>query len=223
MLSVRIEHDHDTADGLSEVKGTVTVPSGAVVPGATISLVHSANATSAVTTTGADGGFTLAGVVPGQYELHVSAQGFMMETLRLDLHARDLALLTPVLKVGAVSQTVAVAADSPALATESANLAEIVPALPSKLAATTTAVSKGRMLALDQAGSLFLSHNAGRHWKKVKPVWPGTIAQLGLAEPADSAEVQTTEIKGKTAPLFRITTSTGAVWLSDDGVHWRPR
>lgn len=227
MLSVRIEHDHDTVDGLSEVRGTVTDPSGAVVPGATISLLRSANTASAVTTTGADGGFTLAGVVPGQYELHVSARGFMTETLRLDLHARDLALLTPVLKVGAVTQTVAVAADSPALATASASidaeLAEIVPALPSKLAATTTAVRNGRMLALDQAGSLFLSRNAGRKWKKIRPVWPGAIAQLGLAETADSAELQPTEIKGKAAPLFRITTSTGAIWLSEDGAHWRPR
>lgn len=227
MLDVRVEPDEGPADGLSEVKGTVTDPSGAAIPGATISLLSAANATTALATTGKDGQFALAAVVPGHYELQVNAQGFITEDRPIDLHARDLALLTPVLKVGAAAQSVAVATNSNMVVTTTtttdATIADIVPALPSGLPAATIVARKRQMLALDQAGALFLSRNAGKHWKKIKPAWPGAIAQLGLAAQAGSTDLQSREAAEKTAPLFQITTTTGAVWLSGNGVHWRSR
>ena len=65
-----------------------------------------------------------------------------------------------------------------------------------------------RSLAADTAGALFLSVDAGRHWQPVAAAWPGKVAQLRLA-PAPS--------------VFQLLTTTGAVWLSPDGLHWQPQ
>ena len=83
------------------------------------------------------------------------------------------------------------------------------------------------MLALDDAGTLFFSRNAGKHWKKVKPVWKSAVAQLALATQANDSSVraneQTLKASGKAAPVFQIATAGGAVWLSSDGLHWHLR
>jgi hypothetical protein len=221
-LHVTVEHDQGPAGEISEVRGTVTDPSGAVVPGATISLENHTSATVVRATAGKDGGFTLAGVAPGEYELRVTAMGFMTESQHIELHAHDLALLTPVLKVGSSSQTVTVTAEPSLLATETA---EIAATLPSGVSPTTIVTRDGRKLAVDAAGTLFLSRNAGRHWKKIKPAWSGTVVELGIASVGGSAKNGELhpDRKVEHTPPFQITTSAGEVWVSEDGTHWRLR
>jgi len=81
-------------------------------------------------------------------------------------------------------------------------------ALPSNLPTTWLVSSGARTLAADTAGALFLSLDAGRHWQPVAAAWPGKVAQLKLAA----------------APaVFQLITTTGAVWLSPDGLHWQPQ
>ena len=83
-------------------------------------------------------------------------------------------------------------------------------ALPSKLRVGTTVVSGKLMLATDSAGALFLSQNAGKKWKAVKPVWHGKVVSLvALSTPASSSD-----------PAFQLTTESGAIWLSRDGNRW---
>ncbi len=67
------------------------------------------------------------------------------------------------------------------------------------------------MLATDSAGALFLSQNAGKKWKAVKPVWHGKVVSL-VAVSTDPAS--------SSSPAFQLTTDSGAVWLSRDGSHW---
>lgn len=234
-LHLTIEHNQGPDNGFSAIRGTVTDLSGAVVPRATVMLRSTAGETTATTTTGADGRFALSSVAPGQYELQISATGFMTSSHRLDLQARDLALLSPTLKVGAASQTVQVVsagselapaappATPPATPMTDAELDEIVPALPGKAAAATTVVKNGRIVALDKSGTLYLSRNAGKHWKKIKPVWSGTIVQLVLAPPAESSADKGSAVSGISISLFELTTSNGALWVSSDGAHWRLR
>jgi hypothetical protein len=83
-----------------------------------------------------------------------------------------------------------------------------LPGLPSKLPTAYLVSSGARTLATDATGALFLSLDAGRHWQPVDAAWPGKVAQLKLAH----------------APaVFQLLTTTGAVWLSPDGIHWQPQ
>lgn len=230
-LDLKIEHNQASEDGLSELKGTVTDESGAVIPGAHITLQRSADrTTAAVATTDAQGQFAVAAVPPGQYAINISALGFRTESRQLDLQARDLALLSPVLQVGSASQMVTVTAAAPTLDTASAEVAARSTAmalLPGKHPAVQTVQQGGRTLALDGAGTLFFSRNAGKHWKKIKPLWKGAVTQLALAKQANDSSVQvneqTRDASGKAAAVFQITTAGGAVWLSSDGLHWHLR
>jgi sucrose-6-phosphate hydrolase SacC (GH32 family) len=82
--------------------------------------------------------------------------------------------------------------------------------LPSRLPVVTSAASGQRLLAADSADALFYSANAGKSWKLVKSIWPGNVTQLAtLAESPNSGDV------------FQLTTQSGSVWLSRDGLHWR--
>lgn len=230
-LDLKIERNQGSQDGLSELKGTIVDQSGAVIPGAHITLRRSADhSTAALATSDSQGQFTMAAVPAGQYAIQISAPGFKTEARELDLHARDLALLSPVLQVGSASQTVAVKAAAPTLDTSSAEAAAsstAVFSLPGKGVPAQTVQQGGQMLALDGAGTLFFSRDAGKHWKKVKPVWKSAVTRLALATHANDSSVAANEQKlkasGKAASVFQITTAAGAVWLSGDGLHWHLR
>lgn len=224
---LRIEHDRGPVDGSSEVNGRVTDQTGAVVRGAQISLRDAAGKVWQTTSRG-DGSFSMAGFPPGHYDLRVTATGFQSSEQTMDLKSRDVAMLDSVLKVGASTETVAVAAQPMVLNTESASVASIqVPdKLPSRLPATATARLGKRVLSLDEAGTLFISRNGGRSWKKVKPQWTGKVTRI---EPADGkpdqvpGEGKKETAEAETQPRFELTTDKGAIWTSADGTHWHAR
>ena len=84
--------------------------------------------------------------------------------------------------------------------------------LPSKLPATIAVTSGKVMLAVDSDGALFLSRNAGKSWKAVKPAWPGKVVDLiTWLNPSQTP-----------AALFQLTTDSDSAWLSRDGNHWYP-
>ena len=122
-IVMNVEHDRGPFNGLAEISGTVCDATAAVVPGASIQLRAIASGSIRRAITRADGSFRLAGLVPGSYELRVSAPGFVISERRLDLAPRDRAIARATLNVGAVTQTVAVAATPMALQTEEANIA----------------------------------------------------------------------------------------------------
>jgi len=53
--------------------------------------------------------------------------------------------------------------------------------LPSKKPVASSLVAAGRTLALDTAGALFLSNDAGKHWTAVAAQWSGKAVQLSFA------------------------------------------
>jgi hypothetical protein len=228
--TLQILHDRGTTEGMGEVSGVVTDAGGAVIPRASVSLQSTPDNTTRQTAAGPDGRFTISDVPAGRYELRVTAQGFMATSEPLELKSRDVAMLDSVLQVGALTQTVSVEADNAPRETPAQASADTL-SLDSKLPAGAAAIARvsigNRILSADTAGNLYLSRNAGKSWKKVKPKWPGKVTQLALIPVHDQAASQTIEVtQPNPAPQpqhFELTTDTGAVWTSEDGKHWRPR
>jgi photosystem II stability/assembly factor-like uncharacterized protein len=121
------------------------------------------------------------------------------------------AMLEPVLQVGAASQTVTVEANNVSLQTSQAEVsaASLEGGLPGGAVEIVRASIGGRVLAGDAAGHLYLSRNAGKSWKKIKPKWTGKAAEIVVVP------------NGAGRQVFELTTDSGAEWTSEDGKHWR--
>ncbi len=107
-LDLRIEHDRGPFNDRAEVTGTVEDATGAVVPGATITLRQLATHDERTARSNAAGQFTFAGLPAGRCSIKVSSPGFLTSSRELSLEPRDRAVLTAILNVGAVAQTVMV-------------------------------------------------------------------------------------------------------------------
>jgi hypothetical protein len=236
-LRLSIKHDGSPVDGRSEIAGSVTDATGAAIPGATVTLDQLTGAPSGNARADASGQFKITAVPAGNYELRIAAPGFQSASGQIELQAKDLATVAPVLSVGSQSQTVEVsAAAGTALTTApraqdskaseermvSASKIGILPLaangaippdahrLPSKRPVVTTAASGKLLLAADSAGALFYSRDAGKSWKAVKSIWPGNVVRLATLAPSPTSR-----------DAFQLTTESGSVWLSRDGLHWR--
>jgi hypothetical protein len=207
-LTLRIEHGQSSTSSLAQVTGAVLDPSGASVSGATVTLRQATEATPRQVKTDGKGEFTMAAVPAGKYDLQIAAPGFQTVMREVTLQASDLALLTTQLPIGGATQTVTIeTAAVPAELTESASVTSTISL--SEDNALTMKVSQGkRVLALDSDGVVYLSTNSGKHWKKVKPLWPGRINRIAAA------------VSGQG---FEMTTEADVVWQSQDGAHWRQR
>jgi hypothetical protein len=222
--ALRVERPGGQNDTLSGVSGRVTDASGAVIPKATVALRDGSGSTRQ-TATGTDGSFQLTDMPAGRYELTVTAPGFKSNQQSIDLKPSELAMLQPVLAVGAATETVTVTSSAPLLQTESASVSSVTAELPSRLPVASSVSLGKRILSLDLAGSLFLSPNAGKSWKKVNPQWAGKAVTIDI-EAAEPNEAQpTSETSGQKNPksVFQLTTDAGAQWISKDGMHWHPR
>jgi len=107
----------------SSLRGAVTDPSGLSIGHAQVTVVNSATGFSRTTTTGADGGYLFAEVLPGTYKVMVEAKGFnKYEQSGVALRVELPATLDIQLKVGAATETVSVTAEAPRLNTTDASV-----------------------------------------------------------------------------------------------------
>lgn len=221
--ALRVERPSIPDEKLSAVSGRVIDASGAVIPGATVVLREASGGVWQVAT-GADGTFQFTGIPDGHYNLTVAAPGFRNNQQSIDLKPSELAMVQPVLEVGAATQTVEVTASAPVLET-SASMVFAPAELPSRLPASSSVSLGKRMLSLDRTGSLFLSRNAGKSWKKVHPQWTGKAIHLDLISAASGEAKDKGKVSGaEGAPsVFQLTTDSSAQWTSKDGTHWRPQ
>ena len=121
-MEMKIDHERGPFNGFAQMGGTVTDPSGAVVSQATVRISRSGSA--AITTrTDALGSFNFEALAPGTYHVQITMPGFQIATRIVSLQARDVAILSGVLNVGNVSQTVEITAAAGAVVqTENAEL-----------------------------------------------------------------------------------------------------
>ena len=106
MLCVPGLHAQTTAS----LSGTVTDPTGAVIPNAKIMLTDEATGAQRQTVTNGAGDFTIPALLPGTYDVHVTATGFQgYEQKGIVLNAGAAAGLPAIkLTVGAAAQTITV-------------------------------------------------------------------------------------------------------------------
>jgi hypothetical protein len=191
------------------IAGTVTDPAGGAIAGATVRLRPVTSPSGSDVASDSKGRFNVAGIEPGQYELQVVKPGFQQLTKQVYVQPDQVTRVDSTLSIGAVMESVEVTAQSPRLSTASSSLAaakSLPQPLPNKLPAAATVVNGKVMLSTDSVGNLFLSQNAGKKWKAVKPVWHGKVVSL--------------ESLASSGPAFQLKTDGGAVWLSREGNRW---
>ena len=107
----------------ADLIGRVTDSSGAILPGATVTVQHTGTAQqrTQVTTSSGDYAFNLLPI--GTYDVTIELQGFKTQKARMTVAAGDRARVDGKLEVGAINETISVTASTPLLQTDSANVA----------------------------------------------------------------------------------------------------
>lgn len=101
------------------ITGTVTDPSGAVVPGAQVTATNVAQGTNWTTTTNSAGVYNFPRQPVGPYTVKAEAKGFQTAVLQqFDLQMNQVARMDVKLTVGAMTQTVEVTTAPPLLQTD---------------------------------------------------------------------------------------------------------
>lgn len=95
----------------ASIQGTVTDPSGAAWPNATITVKNSGTGATVSTVTDSQGRYSVTGLTPGTYEVDTEARGFLeQKTVGIFLNVGSTALVNVALELGAVTETVEVRA-----------------------------------------------------------------------------------------------------------------
>jgi len=104
------------------ILGRVTDSSGLVVPGATVQVTNTGTSVMVTSTTNEDGNFFTPYLIPGQYDIVVTKEGFkrlVRHGIQVDIAARLEINLQ--MELGAVSDSVTVTSESPLLSTTDAS------------------------------------------------------------------------------------------------------
>ena len=144
----------------TSLRGTLSDPSGALVPGASLNLVRPDTGFTAKMRTTSEGAYIFQQLSPGAYELTAGAAGFATQTVKIHLLVDQPATVNVTMKLAGSETTVDVQAGAQAINTTDASIGnavdnETVQALP----------LEGRnvpdLLSL-QPGVLYLSHNVNQ-------------------------------------------------------------
>ena len=104
------------------ISGTVTDPSNAVVPNATLSLKSNSTGESQQTTSSSTGLYNFPLLKPGSYSVTIAQSGFRGVSQKVDVLLGQVTTVNIKLAVGNASETVEVTGTAPLLQTEDANI-----------------------------------------------------------------------------------------------------
>ena len=131
----------------TSIGGTVTDSSGAVVPGATVTVSSARTGTSKQAVSAPSGDWNVTYLTPGTYDVTVTAPGFGSSAQKgIVLEINQQAKVNIVMRVASQQQTVEVQSAQPLLQTEDASLGVVVgrraqPTFPSTAASSMTSPS----------------------------------------------------------------------------------
>jgi hypothetical protein len=92
-------------------------------------------------------------------------------------------------------------------------------ALPSSLLSVSTVMTQGRTIAVDGAGGVFLSEDAGGHWVSVAKQWIGRVVAVRLQAKMGASAGIADVPEG----AFEIVNDQGLIWVSADGRIWKAK
>jgi hypothetical protein len=119
---------HAQVAGTGTIEGTVSDPSGAVVPGATVTATNSATGLRLSQKTSQGGSYAIVALPPGEYKVNVEAAGFDSTIHnQVIVNALSQVGLNIALRVGSSDQQVVVSGASPELQTENGTVETTIP------------------------------------------------------------------------------------------------
>ncbi len=102
-----------------DIKGTITDPSGAVLPGATVIVANADKGVKHTVTTGERGEYRITGLAPAAYDVTVQSSGFQTQVARgVVVAVGQTAVMDFQLQVSAVATEVVVTTEAPLVETE---------------------------------------------------------------------------------------------------------
>ena len=111
----------------ASLSGTVSDASGAALAGAKVTIENLATGVSRDTTTDKDGFFTAPNLLPGTYEVAISAPGFATEVRKgITLTVGGQSTINFALRVGRVNEKVEVTGEAPVVQTSSSDISAVV-------------------------------------------------------------------------------------------------
>jgi uncharacterized protein YfaS (alpha-2-macroglobulin family) len=182
-VDVEIEHDRGPFNRSAEIVGTVTDPTGAVVPTAEVEVREVSNSKIRKARADASGQFTLSGLAAGDYQLKITWPGFKAASQKITVRARDRAVLSVTLSLGASSEVVEVTAQNVGFGGGSAGgvVGGIVAGAPAKalrMPAVAQAIN-GRsftgMAVLSQDASIDAKKDSGASAAHVRSYFPEAL------------------------------------------------
>ena len=99
-------------DSEGKITGTVKDPDGAVVSGASVSLLNANRAVVTATTTDAEGRFALEKIKPGDYQLNIEGTGFVRHRSAVRVTPGATQQVEPVLEVTPIAEQVTITAEA---------------------------------------------------------------------------------------------------------------
>ncbi|MGH9404235.1 MAG: carboxypeptidase regulatory-like domain-containing protein [Terriglobia bacterium] len=112
--------------GSAAITGTVTDPSGAVVPGGRVTVTQTATGVTRTTATNSAGQFSASSLAPGSYKIDVTAVGFKTYSETFTILADQIRSFPIRLEVGRATQTVTVQGSSVRVNTETPVLSQVI-------------------------------------------------------------------------------------------------
>ena len=115
------------AQSTAQIQGTVRDASGAAVPGADVKATQTATGVARATTTGTDGGYVLANLPLGPYQLEVTKEGFSKYAQTgIELGVDDSPTIDVPMKVGALTEQVQVEANAALVETQTTGISGVM-------------------------------------------------------------------------------------------------
>ena len=108
------------------ILGTVTDSSGAIVPGADVTITNAATGVAQAVVSGPNGTFEVRYLIPGDYTIQASLSGFRTERSTITIRVGQTARLNFVLEVGNIGEVVDVEAQGLLLETQSGVTGNVV-------------------------------------------------------------------------------------------------
>jgi Carboxypeptidase regulatory-like domain len=126
LLSLCCFITHAQTAGTASIQGTVSDPSGAAIPNATVTVTNTETATSRTTISDGAGLFSLPNIPVGAYSLTVEAAGFSGFTQKGVLEVGNNVQINPSLRIGSSSEHIEVQASGVVLQTETSSFKQVI-------------------------------------------------------------------------------------------------